>query len=72
MIIYYLIEFIILDYSDTDSASESDISPVVTKEIIDVETKSETNLFKSTIFNDKYEINKLEKKVYANKEQLLC
>ena len=49
MIIYYLIEFIILDYSDTDSASESDISTVVTKEIIDVETKSETNLFKSTM-----------------------
>ena len=47
MIIYYLIEFIIFDYSDTDSASESDISTVVTKEIIDVETNSETNLFKS-------------------------
>ena len=67
MIIYYLIEFIILDYSNTDSASESDISTVVTKEIIDVETKSETNLFKSTIFNYKYEINKLEKNYMPTK-----
>ena len=70
MIIYYLIEFIILDYSNTDSASESDISTVVTKEIIDVETKSETNLSKSTIFNYKYEINKLEKKIICQQRTI--